>query len=518
MKANRLLLFAILAFGLPATSFSQTMSGIWYSYGAHEYVEDFQIGNGRVFTMVRQKINDYNESVVNHFLLGDFLDGSRHSILLHTLTDSLRFKVDNSGRIYIGGHHQDPIMGSPRTLFVKSFDPYGQPGWVWTSPLLAEKVGMFLDRQGNPYVYDDLFLYKLNPQGNLSWKKSLSGKLHLSDNQFYRIHSSSVIQPYYYQCYNSDIMLSGIDTSGQVLSEAPVIQNSGWIQIGFRSSVYGGRIFISGKYFGKLDFDPSADSLIFINNRWNHGPHIDNPIFENFLAVYDTSGALLWAMAGPKFPEVRNATADASGKIYISGPYQGEVDFALRPGVTRMDYPTDDEKSFLVTYSPSRDLIRIGRMTGHIMHMGISDSLYRWGGKGEKLYISGHVNGFLNFDLDNPTQHSGESTLTDVFVAFSGPLNEGSSSLLPGDLPSDEYLLSVYPNPARGNVTISLNKPAGDIELTLFDTQGKVCLTRRYQENLSGLSLDLNRNRKGIYYVRLMINGHAYTEKIVLTE
>jgi hypothetical protein len=335
-------------------------------------------------------------------------------------------------------------------------------------------VNVFLDRLGNPYAFDDL-------------------------------------------CHNTDIMLSKIDTSGHVLSESPVIINSGLIQTTFRPTVVKNKLFIAGKYFGKLDFDPSADSLIFYNNRYNNGPHISFPIFENFLAAYDTSGALLWAMAGPDFPEIRNVAVDSSGNIYISGPYKGNVDFGLRPGISKMDYPTEKEKSFLVTYSPSRDLIRIGRMTGNITHMGISDSIYRWGGKGEKLYTSGHFNGFLNFDLTNPTQQGPESFMTDVFFAISGPLNPSVSSNIPEVLPPDMYQISVYPNPTGGNTTINLDKPAGNVELTLFDTRGRACLSKKYQDNRSAISLDLNRLRKGVYYARLKINGQNYTEKIILT-
>jgi hypothetical protein len=79
--------------------------------------------------------------------------------------------------------------------------------------------------------------------------------------------------------------------------------------------------------------------------------------------------------------------------------------------------------------------------------------------------------------------------------------------------------MNFYPNPSTGKFNLSFSLPEkGDTEITILNTDGKVI----YKENLPGFSntydkeIDISKNAKGIYFVRVEQGKHAQVKKIVL--
>ncbi len=72
--------------------------------------------------------------------------------------------------------------------------------------------------------------------------------------------------------------------------------------------------------------------------------------------------------------------------------------------------------------------------------------------------------------------------------------------------------LSIYPNPSKGNVSISL-KEATNASLTLRNSLGQILLSNKYMlTNRIDLNLDVP---KGIYFLQVEANGETITRKIV---
>jgi hypothetical protein len=64
--------------------------------------------------------------------------------------------------------------------------------------------------------------------------------------------------------------------------------------------------------------------------------------------------------------------------------------------------------------------------------------------------------------------------------------------------------LSVYPNPADNQLTVSLNAFPADIQL--YDVSGRILLqTKTYTESTQ---LDISSCSSGIYFLKVMIAGH----------
>ena len=80
--------------------------------------------------------------------------------------------------------------------------------------------------------------------------------------------------------------------------------------------------------------------------------------------------------------------------------------------------------------------------------------------------------------------------------------------------------LSVYPNPARGQVTVKLEQKAGaDYKLRLSNIIGQEVRTVALKPELTatGLPLDLSDLRSGVYFYSLLVDGKvASTKRLVL--
>ena len=80
--------------------------------------------------------------------------------------------------------------------------------------------------------------------------------------------------------------------------------------------------------------------------------------------------------------------------------------------------------------------------------------------------------------------------------------------------------LSVYPNPARGQVTVKLEQKAGsDYKLRLSNIIGQEIRTIALKPELTaaGLPLDLSELRSGVYFYSLLVDGRvASTKRLVL--
>jgi hypothetical protein len=81
-------------------------------------------------------------------------------------------------------------------------------------------------------------------------------------------------------------------------------------------------------------------------------------------------------------------------------------------------------------------------------------------------------------------------------------------------------LVSMYPNPAKGEVNISFENVGGlnEVGVSITDLQGKIVLTSNF--NLNGSSkvevLDISKLSTGFYLVSIEGNGHSITEQLIV--
>jgi nitrogen fixation-related uncharacterized protein len=80
--------------------------------------------------------------------------------------------------------------------------------------------------------------------------------------------------------------------------------------------------------------------------------------------------------------------------------------------------------------------------------------------------------------------------------------------------------ISVSPNPARDQVTVSLRlEEAGTVRLSLIDMQGKAVrttTTSEYSKGANAVPVDVSGLEKGIYFLKVQAGEAAETVKLVI--
>lgn len=75
-------------------------------------------------------------------------------------------------------------------------------------------------------------------------------------------------------------------------------------------------------------------------------------------------------------------------------------------------------------------------------------------------------------------------------------------------LPAIEHTIAVYPNPVQDGITISIEQPFYNIEITLVDVNGKIRKTH------TGTYLETSGLQQGIYFLHISVDGSSYVLKL----
>lgn len=203
-----------------------------------------------------------------YLLSGDFgfattLDGSQGNLSGSVVADS-------AGETYV-----------TTSLSVSKYSASGSLEWSHplSTPNSAAKLSV--DSSGNAYLtgyqfgggfHDDMFVTKLDSNGNLLWSESTVGSLHE---------------------YGTAI---GSDAAGNV--------------------------YVTGYFEGTADFDPGQGTFDLTSQTG----------YSGFICKYDKNGGFVWAEALPGSGALGLAIDDA-GNAYVTGHFSGTTDFDPGPGV-----------------------------------------------------------------------------------------------------------------------------------------------------------------------------------------
>lgn len=183
-------------------------------------------------------------------------------------------------------------------------------------------------------------------------------------------------------------------------------------------------IYITGNYYGTIDFDPGGGIANLTSSKSNR--HI-------FLARYDNNGNYLWAkdMVGTgekQNPESNSLVVDFVGNVYITGSFQGTVDFD--PGVavanlTARNSPSGGNSGdiFIAGYDNTGQYKWAKRMGGAAADdHGYGITLDRSG----SLFITGKFSDTVDFD---PGAAVANLTTNGVYYAFVGKYDANGNYL-----------------------------------------------------------------------------------------
>ena len=299
--------------------------------------------------------------------------------------------IDSGGNVIISGTFTgsvnfDPGAGNTsftalgrNDVFIAKYDPSGNLLWardvVGTSGTIDEGYALAVDPSGNVAVAGSYqstatfgattlnaggmfegFVAKLNPSGQFLWAKSTTGS------------GSSVAQT------------AGltIDTSGNVIS--------------------------AGFYSGTVDFDPNAGTTNL--------PSASSRAI--FIQKLDGNGNLVWAqgIAGSDINQANSVVADASGNLYVTGTFTGQVNFDAGTGSTLLN-AGGYEDPFLLKLSATGQLAWAKDMTltGFNFGQGTGVAVDGFG----NIFSAGYFAGVMTLD---PTAAGAKLTSAGGFDVF----------------------------------------------------------------------------------------------------
>lgn len=228
----------------------------------------------------------------------------------------LSIKVDNLGNIYTTGYFQGTA----------DFDPGTDTSWY------------------SSFGYADIFINKLDYNGNLIWTKQMGGFADDIGNSIAIDSSGNVYTTGYFLgtvdfdpgngIFNltshggsEDIFICKLDSSGNFVW-AKQLGGTGADRANSILVDSLGNVYTTGYFSGTVDFNPgSATYNLVSKGSW-----------DIFISKLNSSGNFVWATRiGDTSIDVGNSMAvDVSGNIYTTGYFSGTVDFDPGIGINNL--------------------------------------------------------------------------------------------------------------------------------------------------------------------------------------
>ena len=364
--------------------------------------------------------------------------------------------TDDSGNVYVTGYFQDTVDFDPgeatfnlisnggEEIFILKLDIDGDFIWAKSIGVGTTEVGrsITIDNSGNIYVagtyrigptdFDpgpdifnltsngarDVFILKLNADGNFIWAKSVGGPF---DDDCSFIATDSLGDVYINGVFQNvadfdpgaaafnltsngsfDIFILKLDDSGDFIWA----NSMGGADLDFSPSftLYASEdIYVTGYYKNTVDFDPGETVFNLTSNGGR----------DAFIQKLNTNGDFVWAKSFGGIEEDlgRSISFDSSGNLYVIGSFQNTVDFD--PGVEIFNLSSNGSYDiFIQKLDENGGLIWAKSMGGTETDIGISTTI----DASNSIILSGTFNGTVDVD---PTDSSFELTSNgsgDIFI------------------------------------------------------------------------------------------------------
>ncbi|MBN2353423.1 MAG: SBBP repeat-containing protein [Spirochaetales bacterium] len=242
-----------------------------------------------------------------------------------------------------------------------------------------------------------------------------------------------------------------------------------------------GNVYITGNYFGAVDFDPGPDTDI----------HDASANQETFITKYDANGAYGWTktldnMTGSS--AAQSIAIDGTGNIYVTGGFSDTIDFDPGPGTD----PKSGGGAYLLKLNPNGDYAWVDVWSTHHSNGQYRVSIDTSG----NVFLTGSFTTTTDFDPGTGVDSYASLGNSDVFILKIDPNNNyawaktlgGTGTDVGWDVAVDaggniyisgHFMGTVDFDPGSGT-DIKTGSPVGDVFLTKFNADGTYGWTRAF--------------------------------------
>jgi hypothetical protein len=522
-------------------------SGNVYFTGGFSWSQDFDPGPN-VFMLFAYAGEDIFVAKFNS--QGDFVWAKQMGQLGNDFGTGIA--VDDSGNVYTTGIFMytvdfDPDLGpgtynltaaGSNEIFVQKLDNNGNFVWAGAIGGSGNDMSFDIDVDGanNVYVtgefsgladldptvdtlnfssggYNDIFISKLDAQGNLAWARHMPGTEygigHAIDfdtqNNIYVTGSFSQTvdfdpgpgQVNLSASGNYDGFVFRLDTAGN-LTWAKAIGGSSYEESYDIAVDNAGSVYLAGFFWSTADFDPGANVV----NLTSFGAS------DAFILKLEGSGNFMWAkqLGGTNYDQARSIDVDAPGNVYTTGSFSSTADFDPAVGTFNLT-AAGSADVFVSELNGAGDFLFAKALGGEFDDVGLSVSVSSLG--------NAHVGGYY-YSTSVPVvttsstiylTNADTGTTNDIFLV---KLDMSIATALGEAVNAGN--ISIYPNPASETVMIESNSEA-DIQLQIFDYSGRKIEERVLHKKIF---IDVMSFPAGLYFLRLDNGKETISEKIMV--
>lgn len=516
-------------------------NGNTYTTGGFQDVVDFDPGAG-VSNLTSAGVNDFfiqKIDATGNFVWAKRIGGSDDD-------GATTIQIDASGNLYLTGSFQgtvdfDPGVGvtnlsalGASDIFILKLNSSGDLQWVRQIGGVNDVLigDLTLDGNGNIYTtgsfdgtvdFDpeagtsnlssaalyDIFIQKLNSDGNLVWVKQITGDSSGNGQSISTDADGNVYSTGYFQgtfdfdpnagtsnltsLGLSDIYVHKLDESGNFIW---IKQMGGSTNITFSYITIdnNGSLYLTGSFFGTIDFDPGVGTT---NLTAGVGA-------DMFVQKLDSSGSLIWAHSLGSNSEAYGSDiqTDIHGYVYITGYYSGTINFDPGDGVTSLS-SNGTTDIFTLKLDALGELTWAISMGGPGFDFGLGLNVSTDG----SIYTTGMFMATADFDPSGGTFNLTTTVgTTDGFLVKLNQLTGIEENTFFSDV-------SVYPNPSKGQVNIDLGE-LKDVSVQLYSLTGEILYQK---DNINGgiQQFDLN-IESGVYFINVISGNEKQQYKLVM--
>jgi len=503
---------------------------------------DFDIGNTTDIHISNGDTDIFIEKLdVNGNFLWAKTFGGSGSELGYSIT------LDVSGNIYITGAFNDTVDFDPGSatlnhvssgyydIFIEKLDANGNFLWVNTIGGPEDDFGLNIitDNNGNVYTTgafkatvdfdsdngvdnhtsvgnNDIFIHKLDPNGNFLWAKTLGGSF---NDEVTDVKVDANGNPYILGYFlgttdfdpgigvvnhtslgGTDVFIEKLDGNGNF----QWAKTFGGTSYDFGSTIMfdaSGSIYSIGRFNDIVDFDPGNGS----------DSHTSLGGTDVFIQKLDANGNFVWTktFGGIDDDAASSITKDSNGNIYIAGIFKDTVDFDFSSGMDN-HYSNGGTDIYIEKLDTNGNFLWTKTFGGTNFEYSTFITIDSF----ESIYTLGFFEGTLNFDPGNGTDNHTSLGGYDVFIHKLSQSNIGVNEF------SNNIQVVAYPNPTTGIVNVTSNHALKNVELILLDIQGNQVLAKNY-ESLTNITINLNNLSGGIYILSIKTPQGVETMKLI---
>lgn len=452
--------------------------------------------------------------------------------------------TDADGNIYATGEYRDTVDFDPGTtsfnlvstgetdIYILKLD--GNGDFIWAKSIggaANENVkSITIDLSGDVYVtgfyrdavdFDpsaatyhltsngevDVYILKLNANGNLIWAKSMGGPSMDFGNDIITDSSGDVYVTGYFSLtadfnpnaatFNltsngeADIFIQKLDTNGDFIW-AKSLGAAGWDSGNAIATDASDNLYVTGSYYMTVDFDPGAS----IFNLTSSG---EADVFIQKLAA---NGDLIWAksLGGQKWDYGHAIASDDNEHVYIAGNFSS-LDY--NPGSSNLSLISNGSYDvFIQKLNANGDLIwakSVGGQQSDMLNSIATDA-------SSNIYLTGTFTYTVDFDPGASSNNLTSDGSDDIFVL---KLSQSYAGIEENDLLNG---VTVSPNPSRGLVNIQLGN-LKNVTVSVYNVGGQLIYK---QENINASIHQLQINEApGMYFVEVSCEGEEQKYKLV---